>query len=377
MAIDIHKVMGTDEEENPSGRKRPISWVEDKAFNAVNDLRKEFKLSWNDFFKCLMLYRNGLRYMFLAPRTLDKGLVLDHNTCMGLITLWVTNTAKNMMRPDPPADISVLKNLCGYGGKSAIAVAAGPSVARKGHLELLKQYRDKIDCPIITTAHSLKALLDAGIVPDLVEVVDGNGEKIPAFFDHDIIRQHADDITFVTCMGVHPNTIAKWTGKKVYFFRSPVPENLLPNVDSLISFMYPDYTEMDTGGNNGSALYPLMGYLGCKEVAFVGLDLAYPIDLPKDQTMYYHAYLNSVGTAYKDAQDMISKCYEDCHHPAFGTDCYFDFVYAVFRESTFNMAKAYKKHFGCQFINCTEGGSVYSEDIICKPFRDFLDEHAR
>lgn len=377
MTIDIHQVIGSEVEENPAGKKRPLSWVENKAFDSVNDLRKEFKMSWNDFFKCLKLYKNGLRYMFTAPRKLDKGLVLDHNTCMGLITLWVTNTAKNMSRVDAPPDVSVLKDICGYSGKSAIAIAAGPSAKKHDHFGLLKQYRDSIDCPIATTAHSLIPLLKAGIVPDIVEVVDGNGDKIPAFFEDDIVRQHAGDINFVACLSVHPNTMAKWSGEKKYLFRSPVPENLLPNVDSLISFMYPQYTEMDTGGNNGSALYPLLAYLGCREVAYIGLDLAYFPELPKDETMYYHAYAESVGQVYKDAQDMVSKCFEDFHHPVFDTDCYFDFVYAVFRESTFNLAKVYKQAFECQFINCTEGGSVASNDIISKPFRTFLNEQRR
>lgn len=373
--IDIHAVMGEDpdkkDEKKPGGR-RSLPYVADEDFESLNKIRGQYDLTWAEFFRRLNLYAYGLHYIFQAPPELTKSLILDHNTCMGLVTQWVMNMSKNMINPKAPPDIKALKEKIKTEGKRAVCIAAGPSVKKYDHLTLLKN--SGFDGIIICAGHSLKAVLEAGIVPDICVVVDGNGEKIPAFFDHDIVRKHAPKINLVTCMAVHPKTLAMWGHHNVHFFRTGVPTNLIPNVDTLIAVMYSDYTELDSGGNNGSAMYSVAAYLGCPEVAIIGLDLGYYKDFPYEDTMYYHAYANSIGSVYKDPQDMISRCFEDVHHPDFNTDCYIDFVYATFRDATLNMAKNYKAYFKSQLVNCTGGGTVFGDDIICKPFSEFLEE---
>lgn len=376
--INIHAVLGEDPDkvgEKGPGKRRSLPFVEDKSFDAVNAIRNTYNLSWDDFFNRLHLYEYGLHYIFQAPKVLTKAMILDHNTCMGLITQWVMNSSKNMTNPNAPPDIKKLKEKLQPKGKAAVCIAAGPSMVKYDHLRLL--HDSGFDGLIFCAAHALKATLDAGVIPDVCVVVDGNGDKIPAFFDHDIVRKHAPNINLVACMSVHPKTLDMWGHHNVYFFRTGVPFDLIPNVDTLLAVMYSTYTELDSGGNNGAALYSVASWLGCPEVAFIGLDLGYYKDFPYEDTMYFNAYSGSIGTAYKDVNDMISRCYEDVHHPIFDTDCYIDFVYATFRDAVLNMAKVYKEHFKSQLVNCTGGGTIFGDEIICKPFSEFLEEHKK
>jgi hypothetical protein len=377
--IDIEAVTGRCEGEyvKGPGRKRSLPFVEDKSFNAVNKVREKYDLEWNEFFRRLAMYESGLHYIFTAPKDFTKSVILDHNTVMGLIPLWVMNIARNLTDPNAPPDIMKLKEKLHTEGRACIAIAAGPSVQLRGHLQQLHAarkcgYKGLVFC----AAHALRGALEAGVIPDVVVVVDGNDEKIPVFFQHEIVARYVKDMNLASCISVSPKTLDAWGKKNIYFFRTSIPGNMLPNVDTLISTMFGQYPELDSGGNNGAAMYSLACLLGCSECAMIGFDLGYPKGTPYEDTMYFNAYCGSIGEHYKDVPDMIERCYEDFHHPVFDTDYYFDFVYAVFRDCFFEMTQAYQKHFGTKAVNCTEGGTVYCEGLECIPLKDFIDRHS-
>lgn len=344
--------------------------VEEEDWNAFNRIRNRYGLSWKDVFKRFGVYQNGIEYIFSAPGEMTKQLRLDLNTVMGLISLWISNIRENWYEIDNNPDVSELLKHGIFSGTSAVCIGAGPSLQERGHLKLL---RDNCgDRVIISTAHSLIPCLEAGIIPHFTAIVDGS-DKMMNFIDHPLVDEYANHINMVFCASAHPDVVKQWKGDKKYFFLSGIPQNLVPNVDTFLSFLLPKLSELDTGGNSGSFNVSLASYLGCNPVAMIGMDLGYPKEFPYEKTMYFKAYAQSIGREYKNTKDMISKCYTDFHHPVFGTDSYYDFVYEVFRDSLFNMVKVNKEARGTNVINCTEGGSIFDENIECMKFIDYLN----
>lgn len=357
-------------------RKRFLPGIEDEHWNSFNAVRKKHNLSWSQVFERFQMYQNGIEYIFSAPGEMTKSLRLDLNTVMGLVSLWISNIRGNWYDIDKNPDISKLLENNVYKGVPAVCIGAGPSLKEKQHLKMLKE-----NCGnrvIFSTVHSLIWCLEEGIVPQFTAVVDGS-PVMEKFIDHPLVDEYAEEIKIVFCASASPDVVKRWKGSQKYFFLSGIPQNLIPNVDTYISMMLPGLTQLDTAGNSGSFNYSLASYLGCNPIAMIGMDLGYPKDFPYEKTMYYHAYAQSIGKGkdgYKDAQDMIAKCYTDFHHPVFGTDSYHDFVYDVFRTSLFSNAKMNKEQFGTNLINCTEGGTIYTEDgsIECMTFKEFLDK---
>ncbi len=349
--------------------------VNETDWKTFNEIRNKYKLSWQDVFKRFRLYQNGIEYIFSAPGEMSKQLRLDLNTIMGLMSLWLTNIKDNWYMIDNNPDISEIKNA--YTGKKALVIAAGPSLIERKSLQVLRESNIK-DMVIFSTLHSLQSCLEEGIVPQFTGVVDAS-DLMVQFINSKIVEKHAHEITMICCASTHPDVFKEWKGKKIYFFRSGIPQDILPNTDTFLSILLPKLTEMETGGNSGSSMYCIANYLGCNPIGTIGFDFGYPKGFPYDKTGYYHAYSQSIGVGkegYKDVIEMISKCYEDFHHPVYDTDAYFDFVYGVFRNSLFETVKYHKmlnpEH---RFINCTEAGTIYTEDgsIECMALKEFLN----
>ncbi len=351
-----------------------IKGVTNAEWDAFNEVRAKYKLTWRDVFHRFAVYMNGIHYIFQAPDEITKQTQLDLNTVMGLIQLWTHNMRDNCKDISPDVDVSRLKDSWPHLGKPAIVIGAGPTLQQHHHLEHLKAANFK--GPVFSTAHSLKWCLEAGIVPDVVSIVDAS-DKIAGFLDDPLIDKYADDITMVFINSTHRACVDRWKGSKRYWFVSGIPQNLIPNVDTVLTDIFYDLSPLETGGNSGTALMCLAWYLGCNPVGLLGLDFAYPKGFPYDQTQYHFAWRESIGEgkAYKDEADLIAQIYHPYTHPYFKTECYTDFVYDVFRKAFDTITKDYKKHFGVQAINCTGGGAVYNSHIKCMSLDRFLEKY--
>jgi hypothetical protein len=327
------------------------------------------------------MYKGGVEYIFTAPGKLTKQTKLDLNTVMGLINTWISNIGHNWYEIHNSPDISVLKEAGTYAGRPAICVGAGPSLFDHEHLDLLAEssFQEKGGV-VFSTAHSLKWCLDAGIVPDVVNVVDGDLKMVdfiagtPEGGDP-AVEEVVDEIKFVYIASTHPEVLKQWRGRQKYTFMSGVPQDLIPNADTFLSVLLPELTQLDTGGNSGTFNFSLAAYLGCGPIGLIGMDLSYPENFPYDQTQYYNAYLRSVGLEYRDVQEMIEKCYTNYTHPVYGTACYYDFVYEVFRNGLIELSGIYEQAWGTKLINCTEGGAIHADNIECIGLEEFIGRY--
>lgn len=362
-------------------RLRYLPEIPDEDWDSLNKLRKEHSLSWKQVFERLRVYRGGVEYIFTAPGKMTKQTRLDLNTVMGLINIWISNIGHNWYEIHNSPDIAVLKETGTYAGRPAICVGAGPSLFDHEHLDRLAEssFQDKGGV-VLSTAHALKWCLGVGVVPDIVNVVDSD-QKMVDFIagasvdDEPAVDEMADEIKLVYIASTHPEVLARWRGKQKYTFMSGVPQDLIPNVDTFLSVLLPELTQLDSGGNSGTFNFSLAAYLGCSPVGLIGMDLSYPKDYPYERTQYYNAYLQSVGLEYRDVRDMIEKCYTDYTHPIYKTECYYDFVYEVFRNGIHELSKIYEQTWGTKLVNCTEGGAIYGDNIECIGLEEFIERY--
>jgi len=368
--------MGKQKNDEPFKVDRHIRSVVLEDWDAFIAVKDQYRLTWQEIFHRFRMYENGIRYIFEAPGEWTKGLTLDVNTCMGLIQLWVGNMRENFMAIQKGQDVTALLKGNPYRGKPGLVIGAGPSLHEHKHLETLA--REGFDGPIYCCAHALKDCLEAGVVPTYTGIVDAD-EKMRAFIDHDIIDEYSSEINMVFIASAHPSCVERWSGpdSKRFWFLSGVPQNLIPNVDTLIADFFPGITHLDTGGNSGSAGWIFLAYANCTPIGMIGLDFAYPEGFPYDQTQYHAAWQQSIGKegGYVDEADLIEKCYPHFTHPYFKNHFYRDFVYGVFNDAFINFSKTYKKQFGTDTVNCTQGGGIYAKHIRYMKFTSFLEKY--
>jgi len=348
-----------------------IPEVYDKHWEAFISLKNQHDLTWTDVFSRFYTYRAGLDYIFGAPPDLTKGMQLDLNTAMALSTQWLDAIRQNWDLVHKHGAITKfldtdLKN------RPVIAVGAGPSLKLRGSVKQIAESKfQQCGGIVIATMSGLKPCLEGGVIPDFAICMDASDLEFP-YIDHPLVEKHAKDITLLGGCSMSPKVLRNWKGDKMGFVSGAVDMYLIPNLDMFLTTLLPEFPVIESGGNTDTSAITIMACLDVNPIALVGMDRGYPKGFPHDQTMYYQAYLQSVGKDYKDAQDMISKCYTDYHHPVFGTDFYYDFVFDIFRTSLFTIAKAYHEKFGYKLINCTEGGTLHSEDIESMPLQKFL-----
>ncbi len=363
----MHKYKKTPSESPKKDRHIPS--VSDEYWNSFNDMRKEHGETWQDIFERFHNYQQWIEHLFSLPKTASKMQMINNVTIVSYLPMWLNNFYENFLKDvvaDIP-DIRCIENTVAP-GTPAIVVGAGPSVDDLDQLKLIKDsafYKEKKGI-IISTAHKLKDCLDAGVIPDYFTLIDGELIMIE-FIDHDIVRDHLNDVTGILAAYVDHDVLDAWVGKK-YFFMPIIPELSIPNVQGIMTRMFPDMTEFDACAHDGGFAWNVARYIGCNPIALIGLDLSFKMDTPVQKTPYYNAFRPS----YKTEKDMMEACYRFHTHSFFGTNCYTDFCYDSFAESSLIMFKQYKNNKGIKTINCTGSGVLDDEAVENMWLQDWL-----
>jgi hypothetical protein len=134
----------------------------------------------------------------------------------------------------------------------------------------------------------------------------------------------------------------------------------IPNVQAVISGLFPGFTEFDAGAHVGAFTWNMAQYMGCNQIALIGLDCSFLPDTPVEKTPYYDAYRPS----YDTEQEMMDACYYFHTHSFFGNNSYTDDVHKSFAKMMVIIAKIGEKQRGIKTINCTGGGFIDEPDII-------------
>lgn len=181
--------------------------------------------------------------------------------------------------------VNCIKNI--YEGMPAVVVSAGPSLLKNVHM--LKEYQDQFI--IITGGRTLKVLLDLGITPDFVCVIDPD---TPAF---DVMKDSLDsEVPLVYSEFTNYEVIRSYKGKKVFFTDVGMK-------DSIRNLFEEDIDGIYEGGSVAHVCAGLAVYLGCSSVVFIGQDFAYT----DDKNHFNQEHINYKTKNYFYVDDVYGK----------------------------------------------------------------------
>lgn len=147
------------------------------------------------------------------------------------------------------------------GGRAAVVVSPGPSLER--NIDVLAAERERF--VVLAPSQSLKALVSAGIEPDLVVVVDS--QDLTYHFDGCPERFHRRLVLALKC---HPRVVAL-PAEQRYFYH--MVNNKL--AAEFFTWLTGSPGTMITGYSVANTAFSLACLMGCDPVVLVGQDLAF------------------------------------------------------------------------------------------------------
>lgn len=178
------------------------------------------------------------------------------NTIIQFKEDWLNNFKQNLsyLLKDPGIDLLHKK----FQDLPAIIVSAGPSLDKNIHL--LKEVKGK--AVIIAVDTALRAVLETGVIPDIVISVDG---KEANWKHYEGIRY--DDVVLISDMVSHYKIFQHHSGPKFIFYSSvyQLSESVLEGLDN---------RRLACGGSVATSAMELGLYMGCNPVILIGQDLA-------------------------------------------------------------------------------------------------------
>jgi hypothetical protein len=284
-------------------------------------------------------------------------MVVDVTTLHALMPMWMTNIHENFHSIKTGLDVTSIPKT----DRAAIIIGAGPSLYRNNHLQMLSDAG--FDGIIFAADRAVKDCIEVGVIPDYVCILDGS-EKILPYIDHQIIDDHAGEMSAIMCVTTHPKVVNRWRGEK-YWFTNSISQDFAPNVAFILHHLLKK-TELVTAGHASSLGWSVAHTMGCKEVVLIGVDLSYPADMPINETAHYDSYARAGPTP-----DEIRKMYKNYHHDFFNTDCYSDPIFESYAECSMTQF-ASASATGCKIINCTGGGALSGDGLECMQVADYL-----
>ena len=146
-----------------------------------------------------------------------------------------------------------------YKGKSAILIAAGPSL--KKQLPKLKEAQN--NHILIAAGQTVKTLHANGIHPHFVVAADPQ-DALQKYFDSDAYTREV-----LLCLTVcSSEVVSKFPGHKVFF-------QYTPKIDEALNASIGHMGSVRLGGSVANVAYSLARYFGIDDIALIGQDLAF------------------------------------------------------------------------------------------------------
>ncbi|MHB9922107.1 motility associated factor glycosyltransferase family protein [Clostridium botulinum] len=235
------------------------------------------------------------------------------------------NNIKNIISSK---SINCYKN--GAKNMPAVIVSAGPSLSKNIHK--LKVAQDKF--VIVCGARTLKPLLDAGVTPDYVCIID------PGDVSFEFIKEcKSCNTTMIYCEVSNFKTVDAYKGNKAIFNEATIFGDLTSkltkyNIDGLWH-----------GGSVAHTCTSFANYLGCNTIIFIGQDLAYTNNKKHDDKADFYGSNNE-----KIKEDKNNVYVDDIYGEKVLTSKVLNFYRKNFEEYISRASNV-------EFINATEGGA--------------------
>lgn len=183
---------------------------------------------------------------------------LNKNTLKRFGKLWFKNFCKNMKKIEILFGINKIENI--FAAYPALIIAAGPGL--NSTINLVKENKDKFI--IIATDTAVRACHRQGLKPDFILLMDAQYWNYLHLADLDI-----SDSILITESSVYPAVFRLKTAAK-FLCTSMFP--LAQYIEKAIG----EKGKLVTGGSVATACWDFARILGCTEIIFAGLDLAFP-----------------------------------------------------------------------------------------------------
>jgi len=285
-------------------------------------------------------------------------------------------------------------------GRSAVVIAAGPSVKRTDPLAAIKTRNYK--GAIIATDSAMLYCLRNGVVPDLVVTLDPHGDRIVRWFgdkslteekisEDDYFRRQDMDEAFSQELKVNVEILdlLNTHGSKIKIAAATSSSTAV--VDRILEtgmdayWWNPFYDDPDkageasltrglwrlnrlpivnAGGNVGTACWMFAhAVLGIPNVALCGMDFSYYPDTSYERTQYYREIVDLVG------EERLDDVFIRIHNPDLDREFFTDPAYMWYRECLLSLVE----EASCTTYNCTGGGIVFGGGIVTESVESFLD----
>jgi hypothetical protein len=310
-----------------------------------------------DFANYSNLYSNQFNDIGNAINEKISNLAIELNFFVTLSDQHFTCFINNIEKVIKSTLINDFKNK--FVGKPAIVVSAGPSLEK--NINLLKTASNKF--LIFVGGRTLKTLLDIGVKPDFVCVVD------PGQTSYDVIKDSLySDVPLVFNELTNYKVVEEYKGKKIFF-----TDPYLKGITSEIIEYKVD--ELYQGGSVAHVCTSFASYLGCNEIVFIGQDLAYTNNK-------CHADMATISTdekyhlAHYKSENVLNDMNSDTEEEIFTEDINGGMLptSSVFLYYKKFLEKFIEESSNIHFINSTEGGAnIIGTEV--KKLNEVIEEH--
>ena len=268
--------------------------------------------------------------------------------------------------------------------KSAIVIGRGPSVKKKGHLEMLA--KSNFNGAIICCDGALINTLKAGVTPEKFPnfYVASIDPYLPAkkFYDDKIVDKYGDKIKGIFSILVKPTTVenARKSGIKIHWIHSLFDyEEGKKSFNQISASMvraknhHDGLPAIQTGGNVGtSSWFIAWRILKCATVALIGINHGWNEDDPWEKIISHGSDL--VKTDVVDRKSAtFEKLFKKIYNPDFNCNCIVDPLFQFYSSALKEFIVRSPEWLTT--INATEGGSIFGDRIIGIPFNTFLEKY--
>jgi hypothetical protein len=285
-------------------------------------------------------------------------------------------------------------------GRSAITMAAGPSLHRRYTIQRMLAYG--YGGTVVAADGALGYCLRHGLVPEYVVVVDPHPTWIIRWFGDPDLENRADDdyfrrqdldpalnsreferneqllglvnkygprIKVIIASCVSPNVTQRCldAGMSLYWW-NPVCDDY-EDVQSHTRRLFElnGLPCMVTGGNCGASAWIFAkAILERDPVALVGMDLGYAPDTALSRTQYYHELIKFYP------EDRLEEAYIRMPNPYLDETWYTDPTYYWYRRCFLDVVR----QSGWTAYNCTEGGILFGDGIEWTSLEKFIRDHS-